>query len=326
MKPKCSRIARLAPLFFTLSFATLHATVSVVGVDSTAGPNWRTGAVLETDTQYGTLGYVVFGLKAANDVYTQPYYLNGGTSNAGVANPANAYSLPAGVTIGSADNNIGMWSGNGNFGNIQDPATGMRSPLRPLLANSNGPNNSRSPAPPAPPIGSRSSPRPATRRRHLSPSVNDGTGAVGTSYTHTANGVAYHVFQVSEGTSDIVIGITSSPNWSLTGIAFDEFVEVPVGPALAWVGATSAWDTATTGNWKKQSDGSPALYSDAPANPVLFDDTATSTTVDVSGSNVSPISVEFSHSAKNFTLQGSAGIAGFTGLVKSGTGSSRSQP
>jgi hypothetical protein len=139
MKANCSRIARLAALFCTLLMTTLHATVSVVGVDSTTGPNWRTGAALETDNQYGTLGYVVFGLNAANSVYTQPYYLNGGTSNAGVANPNNSVSLPAGVAIGSADTNIGMWSGNGNFGTLEDPANGNAITAASVLANSNGP-------------------------------------------------------------------------------------------------------------------------------------------------------------------------------------------
>lgn len=315
MKARSSGIARLAPLLFTISVATLHATVGVVGVDSTTGPNWRTGAALETDGQYGTLGYVVFGLNEANGVYTGNY-------NIGISNPANAYSLPAGVAISTTNTGINMWSGNGNFGTLQDPGNGNAPTPAPLLANygANPKNFTITRATSAAYRITLITASGDNAGATYTPSVNDGSGALSTSYKHTANGVAYHVFQVSEGTSDIVIGITSTPNWSLTGIAFDEFVQVPVGPALTWIGSTGAWDTTTTGNWKKQSDGSPAIYSDSPANPVLFDDTATGTTVDVSGANVSPASVEFSHSAKNFTLQGSAGIAGFAGLTKSGTG------
>ena len=320
MKTRNLKAARLVPLFFTISLASLHATVSVIGVDSTAGPNWRTGAALEADSQYGTLGYVVFGLNVGT-TYIQPYYLNGGTSNAGVANPYNAVSLPAGVAISSADTNIGMWSGNGNFGTMQDPANGNAITDAPVLANSSGPKQftitrSASAAYRLTLITASGD----NAAAEYMPSVNDGTGAVSTYHKHPANGVAYHVFQVSEGTSDIVINITSTPNWSLTGIAFDAFVVPLVGPDLAWVGATSAWDTATAGNWKLVSDNSAAIFSNAPPSAVLFDDTATSATVDLSNGNVTPGSVVFNNSDKSYTLQGSSAIAGFTGLTKSGTG------
>jgi hypothetical protein len=52
--------------------------------------------------------------------------------------------------------------------------------------------------------------------------VDDGSGAMVSNYDHLANGLAYHVYDISAGTSDIVIDIASTPeNRSLTGIAFD---------------------------------------------------------------------------------------------------------
>ena len=57
---------------------------------------------------------------------------------------------------------------------------------------------------------------------------------------------------------------------------------------------------------------------------VSFTDTAANTgglaTVVISGSNVQPASVTFNNSALNYTVSGSYGIVGSTGLTKSGTG------
>ena len=115
-----------------LTAAAAEATVSPVGVDTIAGANWRTGATLEADAQYGTSGYVVFGLNATNGVYTPGFDIS-------PANAANAYSLPAGISdVTTIDTNIGMWSGNGNFGQMQDPANGNALTAAPVLANSAG--------------------------------------------------------------------------------------------------------------------------------------------------------------------------------------------
>jgi autotransporter-associated beta strand protein len=229
---------------FVASIQSLHATVSSVGVDSTTGPNWRTAANItyQADGQYGTSGYVVYGLNAANGVYTQPYNATAGNSN-------NLFSLPAGITVVTADTNIGMWSGNGNFGNIEDPGNGNAITVTPLLANSAGPKRftiSRSHVTPMRLTLMTASGDGAGA--NYSPSVDDGSGAVSTAHTHTANGVVYHVFDISSGFTDIVINITSSPNWSLTGMAFDEVLPPPV---------TVNWITDGNGDW---------------SNPVNWDD------------------------------------------------------
>lgn len=313
MKPKSGSIWQLVAVCVSLASAPLFSMVTAVGVDSTTGPNWRTAAALEADGEYGSLGYVVFGLNVADSVYTQPF-------NAGQDNPGNAYNLPSGVTVTTADTNIGMWSGNGNFGTIEDPGAENGITATPVLANSAGPK--RFTITRANNVGYRITLLTASgdgAGATYSPSVNDGSGAAATSHAHTQNGLAYHVFQVSPGTSDIVINITSTPNWSLTGIAFDEFVVVPEGPPLAWIGASNLWDTTTAGNWKTVSNGNAALYSNSPANPVVFDDTATSTTLEIP-EDVSPISVEFNNSTNNYTLQGAGGVAGFAGISKLGSG------
>lgn len=196
--------------------ASANAAVSFVGLDSTTGANWRTAANLETDNEYGSDGYVIFGLNEANSVYTQPFDVSS-------ANTANAYSLPAGISVSTVDTNIGMWSGNGNFGTLQDPTADNSITSAPVLANSSGT-------------------RKFTITRATSDSlritlltasgdnealeytltVNDGSGAMMSNYDHTENGVAYHVFDISDGTNDIVIDIASvAQNRSLTGIAFD---------------------------------------------------------------------------------------------------------
>ena len=318
MKPNTVILARLVSSLAIAFPAIIHATVTVVGVDSTAGADWRTAAALEADGQYGTLGYVVFGLNAGNNVYAQPYYLDGGTSNAGVSNSGNLVSLPADIAITCQDNNIGMWSGNGNFGMMQDPANGNALTPVPLLANSGGPRQFTITR--ATNTGYRVTIMTASgdgANHTYSPSLDDGSGAAAsTSYHHTTDGLAYHVFDITPGTSNIVISVMDPQNWSLTGIAFDEYVAPLV--SLAWVGATSAWDMTTAGNWIDVAGNSPAIFSDSV--PVLFDDTATATTVDISSGNVMPQTATFSNSSKDYTLQGSNGIVGGTALIKTGTG------
>jgi len=94
-----------------------------------------------------------------------------------------------------------------------------------------------------------------------------------------------------------------------------------VGHQDLWAGAQSGeWSThilSPSKNWT--TGGFPTDYVDG--DPVTFDDTLTGTsTVNVSVANVMPASVTFNNNKTNYTLQGSAGIAGPTGLTKNGTG------
>ena len=199
-----------------LGASSLSATVTSVGVDSTTGPSWRTAANLEPDNEYGTAGYVIFGLNEADSVYNADFDVSD-------ANPANAYNLPAEISISTSDVNIGMWSGNGNFGTMEDPGNGNTLTSAPVLANTGGTKQFT-----------------ITRAANgafritiivasgdnegteYTVTVDDSSGSVNSNYDHVANGLAYHVFDVSEGDSDIQINITSTTqNRSLMGIAFD---------------------------------------------------------------------------------------------------------
>jgi hypothetical protein len=227
LRPNLNTLMKTNPIIpsFLISLglsASASAAVSLIGVDSTAGPNWRTGAQLETDLEYGTSGYVIFGLNELDAVYNPNYDISS-------ANAGNAYSLPAGISISTADTNIGMWSGNAaNFGEIQDPGNGNAITNSPVLANSTGTRQftiSRA---------SSSDYRITlltasgdNQGTEFTLTVNDGSGAVISGYDHLVNGLAYHVFDISDGTSDIVIDIVSSAeNRSITGIGFDT-VPVP---------------------------------------------------------------------------------------------------
>ncbi|MDC0550156.1 hypothetical protein OAO58_00985 [bacterium] len=199
-----------------LGASSISATVTSVGVDSTTGPNWRTAANLEPDDEYGTAGYAIFGLNEADSVYNANFDVS-------EANPANAYNLPAEISISTGDFNIGMWSGNGNFGTMEDPGNGNTLTSAPVLANTGGTKQF-------------TITRAANRAFRITimvasgdnegteytVAVDDSSGSVNSNYDHVANGLAYHVFDVSEGDSDIQINITSTTqNRSLMGIAFD---------------------------------------------------------------------------------------------------------
>ena len=99
-------------------------------------------------------------------------------------------------------------------------------------------------------------------------------------------------------------------------------VQIGAAPSVdvTWTGVTgTTWSTATSsGNWKKTSDNSAADYSNGTA--VLFNDTATGLTADISAADVSPASLVFNNSSKNFAVTGTKGIIGATGLLKQGTG------
>jgi autotransporter-associated beta strand protein len=89
----------------------------------------------------------------------------------------------------------------------------------------------------------------------------------------------------------------------------------PAGTNLVWSGSVSAtWDN-TTANWLSGSGAT--VFSNGCA--VTFNDTAITAAVTIPAP-VSPSSVTFSNSALNYSVSGAGGLAGATGLTKSGTG------
>ena len=215
--PLMNRSLTIPITFVALNLATsASAAVSLVGIDSASAANWRTAANLEADNEYGTAGYVVFGLNEADSVYNANFDVSD-------TNPANAYNLPSGISVSTADTNVGMWSGNGNFGTIEDPGNGNTITNTPVLANSGGTKQftiSRTVI-----SDYRITFMTASgdnEGTEFTLTVNDGSGAVSSNFDNVANGLVYHVYDISAGTTDITVDIASTTqNRSLTGIAFD---------------------------------------------------------------------------------------------------------
>ena len=94
---------------------------------------------------------------------------------------------------------------------------------------------------------------------------------------------------------------------------------------LRWTGATSStWDVNVTTdlNWKDSTPTS-TYYQETtlPGDAVIFDDTYITAAQNITlNTVVTPASVTFSNNNYNYTLGGSGGIAGSTGLLKLGTG------
>lgn len=95
------------------------------------------------------------------------------------------------------------------------------------------------------------------------------------------------------------------------------------GGALLWTGAHGTpWDTSTS-NWVVQSSATVTTYNDSPGDAVIFDDTADpNTSVAINGANVHPGSVTFNNSSGGsaYTISGTHGIAGATGLTLGANG------
>ncbi len=115
--------------------------------------------------------------------------------------------------------------------------------------------------------------------------------------------------------------LTVNGPWaSFTVTSFSGYA-VTAGPAhVSWSGAaTPTWSpTAGSGNWKKTANGVSADYCDG--FHVTFEDSAASTSADISNVDVAPLSLTFNNSTKNVTITGTKGIVGSTTVTKRGTG------
>jgi fibronectin-binding autotransporter adhesin len=93
--------------------------------------------------------------------------------------------------------------------------------------------------------------------------------------------------------------------------------------APKWAGNVNGdWDINTTTNWVTIVGSKPTTYLEnaVPGDPVLFDDTATTTTVNLT-TTLSPASITVNNSSKNYTLTGSGRLSGPPRLNKSGAAS-----
>ena len=131
-------------------------------------------------------------------------------------------------------------------------------------------------------------------------------------YTGSLKGSGFNAYKLGS--------IPGGANYSLVNVP-GVSVNLVVTPAFFWTGAQSSeWSTnviAGSKNWSLS--GSPADYTNGAV--AVFDDSLTGTSVaDISVANVTPANVYFNNSANNYTLQGSAAIAGATSLAKNGSG------
>ena len=192
-----------------------QATVTGVGTDITTGANWRTAAALEADNEYGSDGYVIYGINAADGIFSNPYTFN-----------QDQTVLPAGIT-GVTTTAAQMWSGNGNLGTVQDPGNGnalTNTPLSVLLGGAGATYTISRAAGTSFRLTLLAASGDNANVTYNN-SVNDGSGAVLQSTAHTANGLHYHVFDISSGSSDVVVTssvpTSGSTHFALTGLAFD---------------------------------------------------------------------------------------------------------
>ena len=94
-----------------------------------------------------------------------------------------------------------------------------------------------------------------------------------------------------------------------------------VAPAFFWTGTDSSeWSiNAITSPKNWALSGNPVDHTNG-AVAVFYDSLTGTSVVDVSVANVTPANVYFNNSANNYTLQGSAAVAGTTALGKNGSG------
>ena len=166
-----------------------------------------------------------------------------------------------------------------------------------------------------------------------------GTVSSGAAGDYTIGGTTILATQGSNTTPYVLAGNGTAGNYiKFTGVSGSSFSLVagasiydsPVNgmqivqvPKVTWTGASSnVWSTgviAAPKNWL----GTNSAAADYPQGAgVFFDDTATGTTsVNISAADVTPDVVVFNNSTKNYTLEGSFGIAGMTALSKTGSGS-----
>jgi autotransporter-associated beta strand protein len=139
----------------------------------------------------------------------------------------------------------------------------------------------------------------------------------------TVTGSTYLVMTNSAGFSGgVPASFTPSARGSLALASSDtQLTFTPTAAAtLAWTGSASPdptyWNTINTANWTLGAQAERFYSGDA----VVFDDTATGTSVEIQGGNVSPGNVTFSNAAKDFTFSTGNAIVGSGTVTKSGAG------
>ncbi len=210
-----------------------QAAVTAVGTDITTGANWRTAAALEADNEYGTDGYVIYGINAADGIFSNPYTFN-----------QDQTVLPAGIT-GVTTTTVQMWSGTGNFGTMEDPGNSnaiTNTSLSVLLGGAGATYTISRAANTSFQMTLLAASGDGSNAKWDN-TVDDGSGGVLQTTTHAANGLYYHVFDISSGSSDVVVTTSvvntaggAAGHTGLTGVAFDNVTTVPEPSTTALIG------------------------------------------------------------------------------------------
>lgn len=159
--------------------------------------------------------------------------------------------------------------------------------------------------------------------------VNNALTVNGTITVNIANapalGATYHLMQFTgapAGGGSFVLPLSRNPYTLAINGTFLDLVVGNTAVFPVWTGTQSSeWSLnaiAGSKNWKQSTDNAPTDF--LALDSVIFDDSATTTTPDISVANVSPGGVTFNNTNKNFTLSGTFGIASGT-LAKTGSGS-----
>ena len=151
-----------------------------------------------------------------------------------------------------------------------------------------------------------------------------GTVTVNASQSSWNSGVTYNLVtatnfsgSVSDFTLGTIAGKTSRQSASLVLNGGTLGLQI-IGDSPKWTGSYgSNWQVGSTSNWQLILGGSTTDYING--DVVLFDDTASSTTVNISAANVSPGVITFDNSSRDYTLTGDYGIASGS-ITKNGTG------
>jgi hypothetical protein len=120
----------------------LEAKSNSSRIAATLNADWTARAAscgLETSSSRVHRGQLT-GTMATGATYLLRADIYAGPGNGGQTGQCGeCLRLPAGISdVTTIDSNIGMWSGNGNFGQMQDPANGNALTAAPVLANSAG--------------------------------------------------------------------------------------------------------------------------------------------------------------------------------------------
>ena len=125
------------------------------------------------------------------------------------------------------------------------------------------------------------------------------------------------------GTSPGTAGFTLTPIGHATASLIDTGTAIALSVSgndqVIWDGTNNSnWATGATGNWKLGSNSNQTDYIEG--DDVIFQDGPTSSTASIAA-NVTPSNVTFTNTTSTaITISGAAGIAGATGITKSGNG------